>query len=276
MKRVMNVKVCSFEELHALDFEITSMFAQKQKWIDGVLFTREKPRATSAFVYLSGCTGQYTDLVSGETFYAPQKSLVYIPYGSRYTVLNIESQKASVDAYLVECNIVSDQQKVVTATSPMLIEEFNPYYIEKMMRDTVLAYEAPQPSPAAVKARIYDLLAYVSVARVQSGGRAISVLKPAVDYIEKQPFEVYSVEDLAQMCGMSSGGFRRLFKQYTGKSPKEYILDIKLKVAKTLLEESDMAVWEIAEILHFDTSAYFCRFFKKKAGVSPSVYRNGS
>ena len=274
MKRVMNVKVCSFEELHTLDFEITSMFAQKQKWIDGVLFTREKPRATSAFVYLSGCTGQYTDLVSGKTFYAPQKSLVYIPYGSRYTVLNIESEKASVDAYLVECNIVSEQQQLVMATAPMLIEDFNPYYIEKMMGDTVLAYEALRQSPAAVKARVYDLLAYVSGAREQSGKRVVSVLKPAMDYIEKQPFEAYSIEDMAQLCGMSSGGFRRLFRQYTGKSPKEYILGIKLTIAKMLLEESNMAVGEIAEVLRFDTSAYFCRFFKQKTGVSPSAYRN--
>lgn len=270
----MKMKICSFEELHTLDFDITSTFAEKQKWIDGVLFTREKPRGASAFLYLSGCTGQYTDLVSGKTFYAPQKSLVYIPYGSRYTVLNIESQKSSVDAYLVECNVIFENQKVVMATAPMLIEDFNPYYIEKMMSDTILAYEMPHKSPAAVKAKMYELLAYVSGARGQKDGRAISVLKPALEYIENQPFEAYSIEDLAQMCGMSSGGFRRLFKQYTRKSPKEYISDIKLKVAKTLLEESDMTVGDIAEILHFDTSAYFCRFFKQKTGLSPSSYRN--
>lgn len=274
MKRVMNVKVCSFEELHTLDFEITSMFAQKQKWIDGVLFTREKPRATSAFVYLSGCTGQYTDLVSGKTFYAPQKSLVYIPYGSRYTVLNMESQKARVDAYLMECNVMMDGEPVAFAASPVLMENPNPYYIEKMMRETVDAYEAVICSPAMLKSKVYELLAYVSGVGTAENIRANTVLKPAMEHIEKQPFDCVPIDELAEMCGMSSGGFRRLFKQQTGKTPKEYILDIKLTAAKSLLEESGMSVREIADVLNFDTVAYFCRFFKQKTGMTPGEYSN--
>ena len=75
------------------------------------------------------------------------------------------------------------------------------------------------------------------------------------------------------MCGLSSGGFRRLFKQQMGKTPKEYILDIKLATAKRLLEESNRTVAEISEIIHFETTAYFCRFFKSKTGLTPSEYR---
>ena len=100
------MKIYSLEEIYTLDFEITSIFAQRQKWIDGVLFQREKPRSSGALIYLNGCTGQYTDLITGESFYAPLKSLLYLPYGGRYTVLNMESQKANVDAYLAEFNIV--------------------------------------------------------------------------------------------------------------------------------------------------------------------------
>ena len=40
------------------------------------------------------------------------------------------------------------------------------------------------------------------------------------------------------MCNMSEGGFRRLFREYMGKSPSRYILGIKTEAAKKMLENS--------------------------------------
>jgi len=267
------MKLCTFEELYTLDFELTDIFAQKQKWIDGILFERRNPRKTGAFIYLNGCTGQYTDLVSGKTFYAPVKSFVYLPYGGKYTVLNIESQKAPIDAYLVEFNIVTGGQTVSLADAPVMIENVSPYYIEKTMAEIVSDYESVEKSPSVLKSKIYELMAYVSNFKESNKGRIGNVLKPAIKNIESNPFNLCSIEELAKMCGLSSGGFRRIFKQYTGKSPKEYILDIKISTAKRLLEESNMSVSRIAEILNFDTTAYFSRFFKKKTQISPKEYR---
>lgn len=270
------MKMISLEELYTLDFEITSIFAQRQKWIDGVLFQRRLPREAGGFLYLNGCTGQYTDFATGKTFFAPLKSLVYLPYGGRYSVLNLESRKASVDAYLVEFNIVAAGETVSLAPMPERLARFSPYYIEKLMSETVNAYEAGERSPSVLKSKIYELLAYLSNTEDADTGRAGQVLKPALEHIEKNAFEQCSMENLAQMCGLSTGGFRRLFRQHTGKTPKEYVLEIKTATAKTLLEESNMTVNEISEVLNFDTPAYFCRFFKNRTGHSPSRWRNGA
>ena len=116
------MKMVSFEEIYSLDFELESIFAQRQKWIDGVLFKRETPRRSSGLIYLNGCTGQYTDLISGESFYAPCKSLVYLPYGGMYTVLNIESGKGNPDAYLVEFNIVKDGEIIALSDTVTLLK----------------------------------------------------------------------------------------------------------------------------------------------------------
>ena len=263
----------ALDNIYSLDFELTMIFAQKQKWIDGVLFRLEKPRKSSAFIYLNGCTGQYTDLNTGKSFHAPVKSFVYLPYQGRYTVLNIESEKADVDAFLVEFNVVLNGKTITLADAPQLLENCNHYYLEKMMNEIVNSYESIERSPSLLKSKIYALLAYVSNSINKGKENPYRILEPAMEYIEKTPFHLCSVETMARICGLSGGGFRRLFRQCMGKSPKEYILDIQIKNARNLLEESDMTVRQISEVLNFDTSAYFCRFFKKRTGCSPSEYR---
>ena len=91
--------------------------------------------------------------------------------------------------------------------------------------------------------------------------------------MDQFPYASLPVDRYAEMCNLSCGGFRRLFKQYLGKSPIEYIIDNKITSAKTMLEESDIPVKEISEILNFESTAYFCRLFKKRTGKTPTEYR---
>ena len=158
------IKIIQINDIYTLDFEITSFFAQRQKWIDGILFKREKMRESSALIYLNGCTGIYTDLISGENFFAPCKSFVYLPYGGRYTVLNIESQKSKPDAYLVEFNMKYKNELFALSSKPFLIQNINSYYIEKLMRETVDCYESVPKSIPFLKSKIYEFLTIISKA----------------------------------------------------------------------------------------------------------------
>lgn len=47
------MKTISFHELYTLDFELSDLFGQKQKWIKGVLFRMDHPRHSSAVIYLN-------------------------------------------------------------------------------------------------------------------------------------------------------------------------------------------------------------------------------
>ena len=91
--------------------------------------------------------------------------------------------------------------------------------------------------------------------------------------MNKSPYDSVSIEEYAEMCGLSSGGFRRLFKQYMGKSPRKHLIDIKLSAAKALLEESELSIKEISEILNFESTSYFCRLFKERSGLTPLEFR---
>lgn len=78
---------------------------------------------------------------------------------------------------------------------------------------------------------------------------------------------------IAERLNMSYSWFRRLFKQYIGISPAQYIVEIKIQKSKELLTNTDMSSKEISFETGFGNSDYFCTIFKKKTGFSPLGYR---
>jgi transcriptional regulator GlxA family with amidase domain len=64
-----------------------------------------------------------------------------------------------------------------------------------------------------------------------------------------------------------------MFKKYTGISPGQYHLQLRLIRAKELLISTDQSIKEISYDLGFQSIYYFSRIFKNKLGVSPSEIR---
>ena len=92
-------------------------------------------------------------------------------------------------------------------------------------------------------------------------------------YFSEHYNEAISIEDFAQSRGMSVSWFMRNFKQIAKVTPMQYILNIRINNAVTLLETTDYNVAEISAIVGYDNPLYFSRIFKKQRGVSPSDYR---
>jgi len=98
-------------------------------------------------------------------------------------------------------------------------------------------------------------------------------LSKAMEYIKLNYRKSITVEELSQVVGYSVSHLRRLFAENYGMSPQAYILHIKLRRAKQLLEEQEYTVAEIAERLGFSSASYFCKLFKAKTGTSPYQYQ---
>ena len=80
-------------------------------------------------------------------------------------------------------------------------------------------------------------------------------------------------ELIAKKVGMGYSWFRRIFKQYTGFAPTQYMLELKMNKSKELLTNTTLHCKEIAFELGFETPAYFNIVFKKKTGMTPNQYR---
>lgn len=82
-----------------------------------------------------------------------------------------------------------------------------------------------------------------------------------------------SIDDYAASRGMSISWFIRNFKQYTGSTPMQYIVAIRITNAQMLLETTTYTIADIGYIVGYENPLYFSRIFHKQKGISPSEYR---
>lgn len=84
------------------------------------------------------------------------------------------------------------------------------------------------------------------------------------------------VSEMADMAGLSRSHFARLFKEAEGMSPRDYLEDLRLRRALSLLYSQDLSVKEIAINCGIPDVNYFCRLFRKHTGMSPGEYRRSA
>ena len=96
----------------------------------------------------------------------------------------------------------------------------------------------------------------------------------AVEYLEANPIEALSLEKLARMVHLSPYHFARLFKQTTGLTPHQYVLESRIEEAKRLLRQGTLGLSEIAQRLGFRDQSHFTARFRQATGVTPKRWRD--
>ena len=99
-------------------------------------------------------------------------------------------------------------------------------------------------------------------------------VRKAIDLIERQHEESLSVQQLADAVGVSRFHFSRLFRQAIGKSPYQYLLEVRLDSAHTYLRSGLYTVTEVATAVGFSDLSRFGRMFRRRFGCSPSRLRS--
>ncbi len=107
------------------------------------------------------------------------------------------------------------------------------------------------PQKAKVKPEFYDVLAHIS-ANIGTKLR---------------------LQDLAEIAHLSADRFSHLFKEITGMSPVEYIINERINKACELLVNTSLSTTKIASECGFCTSSYFTQKFSQYMKVTPTEYR---
>ena len=85
--------------------------------------------------------------------------------------------------------------------------------------------------------------------------------------------EAFSLHELAEKFGMSTRTFNRRFKNATGKTPSHYLQEIRTRVAKDLLQTTNLSIQEIALQVGYSDISHLSSLFKKFLNTTPSEYR---
>lgn len=101
----------------------------------------------------------------------------------------------------------------------------------------------------------------------------LNYIKAIIDYISVKYYEPIHVQDFVDLCGLERSYLTRLFKSATGHSPQEYLLSYRMKMAKHLLKNPELAIEYVANSVGYTDPFTFSRSFKKHTGVSPTKYR---
>jgi transcriptional regulator GlxA family with amidase domain len=102
-----------------------------------------------------------------------------------------------------------------------------------------------------------------------------AILK-AQEWIQKNLHRSFQMKDVSDVVNMSQRTFIRRFKRATGLSPIKYIAELRIDIAKHLLETSDLSVELIIDRIGYTDASSFRKLFKKNTSLLPLQYRKES
>ena len=171
------------------------------------------------------------------------------------------------------------QHKILSPANPVLEIGFNETLLQLYHQILELLNEEKIGYKEIIASLTYQIVAQVHCAerRRQFGSKEIErIIQKAKIYLTENIDKHVELEQLASELNVGYSWFRRMFRHYTGLSPCQYFLQLKLIKAKELLRETSLSIKQISVITGFESQYYFSKYFKKKIGISPSQWRRFS
>ncbi|HHX12939.1 MAG TPA: helix-turn-helix transcriptional regulator, partial [Clostridiales bacterium] len=116
-----------------------------------------------------------------------------------------------------------------------------------------------------------DAIVYIKNEREKRSELRIELAKK---YIEENYKENITLNDLAEHVELNPSYFSNLFKTEVGINFSDYLLEVRMQVARKLLKDPTKRIYEVGNLVGYEDAVSFGRAFKKKVGMSPKTYRN--
>ena len=100
-----------------------------------------------------------------------------------------------------------------------------------------------------------------------------SVAESVVKYINSHISENVSTSVLSDVTGYSSGYLSRIFRQEIGMSIHDYVAQTRMNLAKEMLMNTNLKIYEAAENCGYENTTYFIKIFRINTGMTPQDYR---
>lgn len=237
---------------------------------------RNKGRKDFQILYISA--GRAHFFIDGEehivtagniVVYFPNEPQHYRYYKEEHTAVYwVHFTGSKVEEILEHYHIVKGNHIIYSGTSP----DF-----QWMFGQIIQELQLCRPKYEEMLAlHLYNILVLIS--------RSLEINHKFTDAMEKDvSFAIYyfrenfnkeiNIEEFAESKNISVGWFIRCFRQITGQTPLQYIINLRISNAQMLLETTDYSISQISESVGYENQLYFSRIFRKQTGFSPKEYR---
>lgn len=120
--------------------------------------------------------------------------------------------------------------------------------------------------------RHYNASEAKSIASI--GGLSGRKLRLATEFINAHVAEDVTLADIAAVVDLSPFHFARAFKQTTGLTPQQYLMQRRVELAKSLLAQETLPIVEVSAQVGFKNQSHFTTFFRRYTSMTPKVWRN--
>ena len=166
--------------------------------------------------------------------------------------------------------------RYINRSCGIVIDGPNNPEIHRRMEEMIRFYESNQSeSVFGGSSRIYQMVALLDnpilSPRLRKNDDSIN---RAILYIRSHVGKKITLHELAQLSGLSDFYFSHLFKEMTGFSPSNYIINVRIDQAKTLLTNTNLTLAQIAQELGYPNSGNLTVQFTRRVGCTPMEFRS--
>jgi AraC-like DNA-binding protein len=130
-------------------------------------------------------------------------------------------------------------------------------------------------APLYLQEMVYRVLQREQYARLLSLAAAESASNPVsavLEYVRSHLSELLTVADMADLVRLSPSAFAHLFRDVTGRSPYQFVKEMRLDRARELLVDGDLTVARISKEVGYASVSHFISEFRGRFGVTPRAY----
>lgn len=228
-------------------------------------------------IYIAAGKGNF-DFKSGKRVVDKGNMVLYRPGEKQIYKYNPEDKVevywvhftgSQVEDFLSRCDLPKDENIFSTGTSPDYQWLYN-----QMIRELQLRRDN-YDELLQLLLRHLLLIINRSLKEWKEGieNNIFNDIESAIHYFNKNFNKPITIEQYAKEHFISTNRFIQNFKNVAGVTPQQYIIHLRISVAKELLVSTDKSIKEIASDVGYNNALYFSRLFRKIVGLSPSDYR---
>ncbi len=224
----------------------------------------------SSFGIYSVTEGTVKLTTKNGAFYAKKGDLLFFDQSEKHLVENGGTIPYEADfAYIFGPNI-KEFFEIFYEKFGYVAHDFTPPSMKSVWKEIVKACRENREDIYLTSSLLYGVL--TEILKFCGKNEDVTDISAAISFVTENYDKAFTLDELAGSVSMDKYYLIRQFRARTGYTPKEYQNELRLNKAEKLLKTGNLSVTEIAKETGFTDIRAFLALFKKRYGVSPSVY----